>query len=78
MASVQYEVAVFTQPPKLTTDRPTSAPPVDCALTQAEYNLLRRLRQIRRCRIAKEVILDVPTMTLRLVSVDTERLDTNT
>ena len=77
MSSVQYEIACPMPPPRVITDRPPGAD-IDCDITPCERRLLRRLRQIRRGKFAQFVLLEVPTMTLRLVSIDDERLDNTT
>lgn len=53
---------------------PTEVSPLDAGLSSAELNLVRRIRQLRRGRIAREVLVEIPTMTLRIVSLDLERL----
>ena len=60
-----------------TCQTPMSAPipQIDVAVTLAEMNLIRRLRQIRRNRIAREVLIEIQPMTLRLVSINTEAID---
>jgi len=48
--------------------------PIDAAITQAEYNLIRRIRQVKRQKLAEGIYIDFAKGTLQLVG-KTEAFD---